>query len=59
MHSPEGTIETRDYFNTKVIEKADAERILDDYYDERGWDIDNGTPTQGKLKELGLERYSN
>jgi aldehyde:ferredoxin oxidoreductase len=59
MHSPEGTIETRDYFNTKAIEKADAERILNDYYDERGWDIDSGTPTQEKLKKLGLEQYSN
>ena len=59
MHSPEGTIETRDYFNTKVIEKEDAEKILDDYYDERGWDIDNGTPSQRKLKELGLEELSN
>jgi len=59
MDSPEGTIETRDYFNTKVIEKEDAERMLDDYYDERGWDIDKGTPTQEKLKELGLEQYSN
>jgi aldehyde:ferredoxin oxidoreductase len=58
MHSPEGTIETRDYFNTKVIEKADAEKILNDYYDERGWDIDSGKPTQEKLEKLGLEQYS-
>jgi aldehyde:ferredoxin oxidoreductase len=58
MHSPEGTIETRDYFNTKVIEKADAERILNDYYDERGWDIESGIPTQEKLEKLGLEQYS-
>jgi aldehyde:ferredoxin oxidoreductase len=59
MDSPEGTIETHDYFNTKVIEKEDAEQILDDYYDERGWDIAKGTPTQEKLKELGLEKYAN
>jgi aldehyde:ferredoxin oxidoreductase len=59
MDSPEGTIETRDYFNAKMIEKEDAERMLDDYYDERGWDIDKGTPTQEKLEELGLEQYSN
>jgi len=59
MQSPEGTIETRDYFNTKPLEKEDAERMLDDYYDERGWDIDKGTPTRGTLQELELEQYAN
>jgi aldehyde:ferredoxin oxidoreductase len=58
MDTPEGRIEMRDYFNTKVITKEDAEKILDDYYDERGWNIPLGTPTKAKLKELGLEKYS-
>jgi hypothetical protein len=47
-----------DYFNTKVITKVDVEKILGDYYDERGWDVQKGTPTPQKLKELGLEQYS-
>jgi aldehyde:ferredoxin oxidoreductase len=29
--------------------------MLDDYYDERGWDIETGIPTREKLEELGLE----
>ena len=58
MDTPEGRIEMHDYFNTKVITKEDAEKILDDYYQERGWDVRQGTPTPEKLKELGLERYS-
>ena len=33
---------------------ADVERLLDDYYQLRGWNS-NGIPTEGKLKELGLE----
>lgn len=58
MDTPEGRIEMHDYFNTKVITKEDAEKMLDDYYQERGWDVRQGTPTPEKLKELGLEKYS-
>ena len=28
--------------------------MLDDYYDERGWEIERGIPTKDKLIELGL-----
>ena len=28
--------------------------MLDDYYDERGWDIKRGIPTKGKLVQMGL-----
>ena len=31
------------------------ERMLDLYYDYRGWDKDRGWPTKRKLEELGLE----
>jgi aldehyde:ferredoxin oxidoreductase len=58
MDTPEGRIEMRDYFNTKVITRDDAEMLLDDYYDERGWDVRQGTPTQEKLQTLGLSQYS-
>jgi aldehyde:ferredoxin oxidoreductase len=30
------------------------DRILDHYYDHRGWDRDTGWPTRAKLEELGL-----
>ena len=33
----------------------DQEKMLKDYYQERGWD-ENGIPTSGKLKELSLNR---
>ena len=36
------------------IYKEDFEKLLDDYYDERGWDVETGTPTPNKLEELGL-----
>lgn len=31
--------------------------MLDEYYKERGWDIETGVPTKEKLEELGLERF--
>ena len=47
-----------DYFKNAIITKEDTERMLDDYYDERGWDKETGEPTPEKLKELGLEGFS-
>jgi aldehyde:ferredoxin oxidoreductase len=44
-----------DYFKTKTITREDADKILDDYYGEHGWDIKTGVPTREKLMELGLE----
>ena len=43
-----------DYYKTKTLNRQDIEGFLDDYYDERGWDIKTGIPTPQKLKELGL-----
>jgi aldehyde:ferredoxin oxidoreductase len=40
----EGRPVTMDTFNA----------MLDEYYDERGWDIKTGNPTREKLEELDL-----
>jgi len=58
MDSPEGRIETMDYFKTKVIKGNNKKKILDDYYDERGWDKERGIPTEEKVYKIGLEEYS-
>lgn len=44
-----------DYYKTKRLTKDDVGQWLSDYYDERGWDIKKGIPTQEKLMDLGLE----
>ncbi len=44
----------RDYFGRPVTH-AGYEKMLDDYYDEHGWDIARGIPVKSKLIELGLE----
>jgi aldehyde:ferredoxin oxidoreductase len=44
----------KDYFGRPVTQD-DFEAMLDEYYDEHGWDISTGVPTGSKLIELGLE----
>jgi len=58
MQTPEGRIELQDYFQMKTLTKEDLERCLDDYYDERGWDIKTGVPTRATLERLGLAKYA-
>ncbi|MFC1907082.1 aldehyde ferredoxin oxidoreductase family protein [Chloroflexota bacterium] len=45
----------KDYFKTKTVTREDVDKLLDDYYDEHGWDIKTGVPTKKKLSELGLD----
>jgi aldehyde:ferredoxin oxidoreductase len=47
-------IRLMNYNRTKELTREDVEKMFDDYYDERGWDIENGIPTRHKLEELGL-----
>ncbi|MHA2007998.1 MAG: aldehyde ferredoxin oxidoreductase N-terminal domain-containing protein [Promethearchaeota archaeon] len=51
-------LEFKDFFGGKTITKEIANQLLDDYYDERGWDKINGIPTEIKIKELSLEKFS-
>jgi aldehyde:ferredoxin oxidoreductase len=44
-----------DYEGTTELTRDDLERLLDDYYDERSYDIRTGLPTRAKLRQLGLE----
>lgn len=34
---------------------VELEQMLDDYYEERGWDKETGNPTRQKLESLGLK----
>ena len=44
-----------DYYKQKSLTRTDMEGLLDDYYQERGWNVEKGIPTREKLIELGLE----
>ena len=37
-------------------EVFDLDRLLDEYYEARGWDSD-GIPRLDKLRELGIDTY--
>jgi len=37
------------------IQESYIKELLDEYYDERGWDTVTGNPTEQKLAELGLK----
>ena len=58
MDTPEGRIEMQDYYETKTLSKGDTDKILDDYYDERGWDPTTGQPTPERLMDLGLKDFA-
>jgi len=38
----------------QLITKEDLDKMLDEYYEARGWDKEKGIPTKEKMLELGL-----
>jgi aldehyde:ferredoxin oxidoreductase len=38
----------------QFVSKDDLKQMLDEYYTERGWDMNTGAPTREKLEALGL-----
>ena len=46
-----------DYFGKKIITKADTERMLDEYYEARGWERETGIPSLEFLESIGLADY--
>lgn len=52
--TPDGEFLLLDYYGTRKLGENDLERMLDEYYEERGWDSRTGHPTREKLGQLGL-----
>jgi aldehyde:ferredoxin oxidoreductase len=38
-----------------VVDREKFEKMKDEYYQLRGWDVESGLQTKAKLMELGLE----
>ncbi|MFX1339944.1 MAG: aldehyde ferredoxin oxidoreductase C-terminal domain-containing protein, partial [Promethearchaeota archaeon] len=53
----ENNLEFKDFFGGTIITIDIANQLLDDYYDERGWNKQNGEPTQEKIEDLGLTKF--
>ena len=47
-------IRLMDYYRKNELSKADVEAMLDEYYTERGWDVERGVPTRETLDSLGM-----
>jgi aldehyde:ferredoxin oxidoreductase len=47
----------QDYWE-KPISRERLEGMMDNYYSERGWDVESGLPTESKLKEIALGEFS-
>lgn len=45
----------KDYVTEKPLTMEEAEGMIEDYYEEQGWDRKTGIPTRDRLEELGLE----
>jgi aldehyde:ferredoxin oxidoreductase len=58
IETPEGTQRLEDYYRKKSYSMEDCEKLLDEYYESRGWDLEKGVPTEEKLKDLDLEKFS-
>jgi len=54
LKSRDGDRYLTDWFG-KRLTKEDIVKMMSDYYEERGWDVQNGVPTKEKLIELGLD----
>ncbi|NVM27704.1 MAG: hypothetical protein HWN65_02590 [Candidatus Helarchaeota archaeon] len=50
-------VKFQDFYGVTEITPEIAGQLLDDYYDERGWDRKTGLPTPHKIKELDLEGF--
>jgi aldehyde:ferredoxin oxidoreductase len=51
----EKELRLQDYCRTLTIStREEAEKLLDEYYEERGWDVKRGIPTKEKLTKLGI-----
>jgi len=44
----------KDYYGAKNLTENDVLQMLNDYYDERGWDPQTGNPSEAKLAEMGV-----
>jgi len=53
----EGDRYLTDWFGRRLTGE-DLEGMLDNYYEERGWDVQAGLPTRRKLTELGLGEFA-
>ncbi len=58
INTPERKEALTDYHRIRELSREDILKLLDDYYDERGWDKRTGIPGKNKIRALGLEKLA-
>lgn len=53
----EKTLQLKDYYGNPLTQ-VDMEGLLEDYYRERGWDLEHGLPTQQRISSLNLDCFN-
>jgi aldehyde:ferredoxin oxidoreductase len=46
----------KNYVTEEPLSREEAEQMIEDYYEEWGWDRRSGVPTADRLEELGLRK---
>jgi aldehyde:ferredoxin oxidoreductase len=46
----------KNYVSEEPLSPEEAEHMIEDYYEEWGWDRKTGAPTARRLSELGLTK---
>ncbi len=58
IQTPDGEQALTDYYRTRVYTRDDLEKLLDEYYEDRGWNVKAGIPTKEKLNSLSLKEFA-
>ncbi|MCP8319145.1 MAG: aldehyde ferredoxin oxidoreductase C-terminal domain-containing protein, partial [Candidatus Methylarchaceae archaeon HK01B] len=45
-------------YKGEILDKEKFEKMKDEYYQLKGWDLETGLPTEKKLEELGLKEVT-
>ena len=57
LQSGEKKLTLMDYAHEKKLDREDLEKMLDEYYLEKDWDVESGCPTAESISNLGLDKY--
>ncbi len=58
INTPDRKEALTDYHRIRELSREDVLKLLNDYYDERGWDKKSGIPGKNKIRVLGLDNLA-
>ena len=54
LQAEDKEVRLMDYYRKRELNRDDLNAMLDEYYTERGWDVEKGIPTREILTEMGM-----